>query len=243
MTEATPAPKKPNPKHADADVVDAEVVEVETAHASPSEPVVATLEPDSAPAEPTPPAQQVVYVHAPAAPKKLGNRGIGSVLAIIAAIVFTALLALATALIGLVTTGRFAFGFLGQATFYIPTLFFLIGLVLVILVVNRANWWAYVIGSLVVGLIVYFGSIGLGLLSTGVVLLSPAEAATRFAGELRNPFIIVAALLAREVAIWTGAIVSRRGRRLKVRNAEARETWERELAEKRAEASGAPAAL
>ena len=43
-----------------------------------------------------------------------------------------------------------------------------------------------------------------------------------------------AAVVAREVAIWTGAILSRRGRKLKARNAEARAAYEREAAERRA---------
>jgi len=107
--------------------------------------------------------------------------------------------------------------------------------VLVVLVVNRANWWVHIVGSIFVGLIVYFGTIGLGLLTTGIVQNTPAEAAARFSAQLLNPFVIIAALLAREVALWTGAILSRRGRKLRVRNAEAHEAWQREVAETKAE--------
>ena len=180
-------------------------------------------------------ADRVIYVTTPAAPRKLGNRGVGSGLAIAAAVVLSALLALATAVLGVVNGAPFGFAFLASAQFYVPALFFVIGFVLVVLVVNRAAWWAHIVGSIFVGLVVYFGTIGLGLLTTGIVENTPAEAAERFRGELLNPFIIVAALLAREVALWTGAILSRRGRRLRERNAEAHAAWQREVAETKAE--------
>jgi hypothetical protein len=214
----------------DESVIEAQVVDSQT----PSEPVVATLEPEIQD-EPTAPAREVIYVTTPAAPRKLGNRGLGSGLALAAAVVFTALLALATAALAVANGGAFGFGFLAQPQFYVPALFFVIGFVLVVLIVNRAAWWAHIVGSIFVGLIVYFGTIGLGLLTTGIVQNTPAEAAERFTGELLNPFIIVAALLAREVSLWSGAILSRRGRRLRERNAEAHAAWQRELAETRAE--------
>ena len=47
--------------------------------------------------------------------------------------------------------------------------------------------------------------------------------------------MIVSALLAREVSMWVGAGIAARGRRVKERNIVARETYDRELAEKRAE--------
>ncbi len=180
-------------------------------------------------------ADRVIYVTTPAAPRKLGNRGLGAVLAIAAAVVFAALLATATAVLGVVNGAPFGFGFLTRPQFYAPALFFVIGFVLVVLVVNRAAWWAHVVGSIFVGLIVYFGTIGLGLLTTGIVQNTPAEAAARFWTGLLNPFVIVAALLAREVALWTGAILSRRGRRLRERNAEAHAAWRQEVAETKAE--------
>ena len=72
---------------------------VEEAAVSDSEPVVATDDP--AGAETTAPAEEpghrVVYVQVPTAPKKLGNRGVGALAALAAAVVFTAILALVTA--------------------------------------------------------------------------------------------------------------------------------------------------
>jgi hypothetical protein len=150
-------------------------------------------------------------------------------------VVFAALLALATAVIGLVSGGRFSFSFLSDARFYIPVLLFIIGFVLVVLVLNRAAWWAYILGSLVLAVFVYFGTVGVGLLGQGIISHTPAEAAVMYGVALRDPFVIVSALLAREVSIWVGAGIANRGRRVKLRNAEAHAAYETELAEKRAE--------
>lgn len=235
MTDPQPeATARRTKKTDDAEIVDAELVHE-------PEVVVATI--DSANVEPdvepdstaAPGEQRIIYVEAPAAPRKLGNREVGAGIAVASAVVFAAILAGLTIVFGLVNTGTAQVGFLAQAEFYIPTLFFLIGFVLLVLIANRANWWAYIVGSILIGVLVYVGTIGLGLLSTGVILDTPAEAADRLAAALRNPFIIGAAFLAREVAMWTGVLISRRGRRLKVRNAEAREAYDRELAQKRAE--------
>lgn len=242
---ATPKPKK------DEVIEDAVVVDeldtpvvVEEAAVSESEPVLAT--PDPAVADvPAADNHRVVYVQVPPEPRKLGNRGIGSLIVLASAIVFTGILAVIYALIAYANSGILTFSFLGRAEFYIPALFFLIGFVLVVLVVNRANWWAYIIGSLLVGVFVYFGAIGLTLLGTGIIQETPDAAAMRFSDALRAPFFIVAALLAREVALWTGAIISRRGRRLRARNIENREAYDRELAATRAEherATSAPSA-
>ena len=47
----------------------------------------------------------------------------------------------------------------------------------------------------------------------------------------RNPAM---RLLYWTAALWMGSVIARRGRKLKVRNAEAHESWQREVAEKRA---------
>jgi len=219
-------------------------VEVETVHASATEPVVASTDAASTqtstavtPAAVTSDAPsagpQVVYVQAPAAPKKLGNRGFGVLVALLSSLLFALLLGLSTAALEILVNGQSRFGFFGRVEFYIPVLFFLIAFVILVLLANRANWWAYILGSVFVAVAVYFGSIGLILLSSGVILNTPAEADARFSALLVNPVIIVATILAREVSLWLGSAVSRRGRKLKVRNAEARTAHDRELAEKR----------
>lgn len=241
MSDATSKRKPKTEVIEDAVVVEDDAVD--TPAGAPAETAVETVaveervEPAPVPSQP-----QVVYVQAPAAPVRKGNRGMGALIAVLSGVLFTAILALITAIAGLVTTRRFSFTFLADPQFYIPTLFFVIGFVLLVLLANRANWWAYIFGSILVGLLVYFGSIGLALLANGVIFDTPAEAGARYAAQLGNPFVLVSALLAREVSLWTGSIIARRGRRLKVRNAEAREAWEREVAEKRAEHERAAAA-
>ena len=202
---------------------------------------------ESTVAETAPPAQQVVYVQTPAPPRKKGNRGGGAAIAIASGLIFFAGLAAFTVILGVVASGRVSFAFLGLATFYIPVLLFIISFVLLVLVANRASWWAYILGSILVGLAVYFGTIGLGLLSTGVILNTQAEASARFANQLTNPFIIFAGLFAREVALWTGAIIARRGRKQKAHNAQAHQAWQSEVSDKKAEhertAAGAATAV
>lgn len=232
-------------------------VAIESVHATPTEPVVATAdpaavaipEPVAAPVpEPAPvaPGPQYVYVHAPAEPKKHGNRGIGSLIAIGSAIIYAAVFAIVVFVIRLLLANEATFTFVLQPSFYVPVLFYVIGLVLLVLILNRAGWAAYVVGSILVGVLVYFGTIGVLALGQNVVAMTPQAAGLVFGALVFDPFVIAAALVAREVSLWMGHLISRRGRRVKARNAEARDAWQRELADTRAErdraSSAAPAA-
>jgi hypothetical protein len=189
---------------------------------------------DEAPASAPQPSQpQVVYVNAPQAPTPKGNRGFGVLIAVAATIVFQVVLTVVMAIVYASLSGEASFGFLGQAAFYVPALFFFIGMVALVLILNRAGWWTYVIGSILVALFVYFGTIGTLLLGSNIILKTPDVAAELFRDGLSDPFTIAAALVAREVAIWAGAIVASRGRKVKTRNAEAKAAFESEQARKR----------
>jgi hypothetical protein len=48
-------------------------------------------------------------------------------------------------------------------------------------------------------------------------------------------------VIAREVAIWFGLAIAARGRRVRARNIQAREQYDRELAERRAQYENRPA--
>ncbi|MFM9919055.1 hypothetical protein [Lacisediminihabitans sp. H27-G8] len=215
---------------------------------SDSEPVVATSdpaaaettvterEPASVPLAATSAASmQTIYVPSPVPPRRKGNRGFGVLIALLSSVVFAALYAVAIAAIHSVEIGAFRFDFFGSLAYYTPIAFFFIGFVIVVLLANRASWWSYVLGSLLVGLVVYFGSVGTSLLVNNVFALTPNSAARLFSVALTSPFIIAAALLAREVSMWMGALISARGRKVKVRNLEARDTFDRESAERTAE--------
>ena len=177
-------------------------------------------------------APQVVYVTAPQPPRRRGNRLLGSLLSLVAALVYGLLLAgiLAVSAQILIRPGV-TVNIFGSPSFYFPVVLFFIGMVLVVLVVNRAGWWSHLIGSIVVALIVYFGTIGLILLMAGVIAKTPAEAAIDFQSGLVNPLVIIAALLAREVAIWGGAVISWRGKKVKARNVAEKDNFDREQAE------------
>lgn len=227
-------------------------------HDDESEPIVATID-ETGPVEPVAPANQVavvedarvveadepiaepapaasaphvVYVTVPAAPVKKGNRGLGSLFAVLAAGVYAVLLAIVFTIIWFSVGASSPLAVIFNATFFIPVLFFAAALVLLVLVLNRAGWWTYVIGSVVVALAVYFGAAGSLLLLNGGLLETPESAAAIFRSILGNPLVIAAALLAREVAIWAGILIAYRGRKVKARNAEARATWDREQAER-----------
>lgn len=200
-----------------------------------AEPITASSDPETKVlAETTPEAhlvQEVIVVDAPVAPKKRTNRLAGIGFAALASILFTVLFAMAVFVIGFVANGRPSISFLASPTFYWPVVLFFLSLVIVIAVVNTAGWWTYIITSVVVAAGVYFGTAAVLLVLSGVLSMSQQEANAVYFAALANPITIAAALIAREVAIWTGAVLGRRGRKVRQRNVEAREAYEREQAE------------
>ncbi len=180
-------------------------------------------------------SMQTIYVPAPVPPRKKGNRGFGVIIALLSTVIFGGIYALAIATIRAVEVGVFQFDFFGSLAFYTPAIFFFVGFVIVVLLANRASWWGYVLGSIFVALFVYFGTVGTGLLVNNVVAETPSGAARLLSTALTSPFIIAAALLAREVSMWMGAAISARGRRVKVRNVEARDAFDRESADRTTE--------
>ena len=199
---------------------------------APAEPVART-EKDPPPRPATSAASmQTVYVPAPVPPIKKGNRGFGVLIALLSTVIFAGLYALIIASIRALELGVFQFDFFGSLAFYTPAIFFFVGFVIVVLLANRASWWGYVLGSIFVALFVYFGTVATGLLVNNIVAETPSGAARLLSTALFSPFIIAAALLAREVSMWMGALISARGRRMKVRNLEARDAFDRESAER-----------
>ena len=203
-------------------------------------PAAALVGTDRSTEEAHPSNQQRAFSPPPVAPKKKGNRVFGALIALVSSVVFLIVFAIVAAIVIAVgAPGQSVVGnltaFLTSPVFYVPAIFFAAGFVLVVLLANRANWWAYIIGSLFVAAVVYFGTIGVGLLIGNVVVMTPTEAAAEFARSASNPFVIAGALVAREVAMWSGAAIAARGRRMKARNRTAREEYERAAAEHRAE--------
>jgi len=209
-----------------------------------AEPAAATATDEVVPAEPAAPGQQVVYVDAPVPPRVRSNRVVGVLLALVGTVVFAVVYAGAAAIPLAIRFSGAGFSpafsaFVQNAIFWIPVMMFALGFIVLTVILNRAGWWAHVIGSLLVALFVYFTSIGLLLLVGNVVSLTPAQANSAFGALATNPLMIAAALVAREVSIWIGLAIAARGRRVRARNIETRTAWDREQEEKRAERTGA----
>ena len=181
---------------------------------------------------------QVVYVPSPTPPRKKGNRGMGVGIALISTPIFAAVYAaLALLFVAIANNGiaaSEALGFFSAPVYWLPIIAFALFYVLLALIVNRAGWWAHVLGGFIVALLVYVTFLVASVL-TAEPLGVPAVVVQEFiAQQLTNPIGWAAAIAAREVPIWVGGLVAKRGRSVKSRNVEAREAYERELAESRA---------
>lgn len=218
--QPTPAGEVPEEIVVEADEAD-EIV-VEEAPTSESATATATLTDEKV--ESPLAGERVTYVTTPTPPRARSNRVVGSLLALVGAVVFAVLYALVGAAFIALTGSAFSFGdLITDAIFWIPVLFFTIGFVLVVVLLNRAAWWVHVLGSLLVAVITYFGSIGMLLLVTGI-----AGSSVGFAATALSPYVIAATIVAREVSIWVGLLISRRGTKVKERNRAEREAFDAE---------------
>jgi hypothetical protein len=246
VVSADPALAAPDSLSSTAPGVTAEPVVLEPVAAEPvvvepvatdtaAEPVVATPDPAAVvTAAPVVPAQQVVYVAAPRPFAAKGNRGFGILIAVLSTIIFAALYAAAGALADIINGQPADFSVITTADFWAPVALFAVGFILVVLVVNRAGWAAHVLGSLFVGLVVFFGGTG-AILLLHVSQIPSNEVGATFTRVLFSSGAIVAGLLAREVSLWMGYVIAARGRRVKARNVDARVLYDQEIAAKRAE--------
>ncbi len=182
---------------------------------------------------------QTVYVTAPNPPRPKGNRGFGILMAVVATIVFAAVYAGVSALLIMFVSSDLVAGavssFIVNPLFYVPVVAFFVLMIIWALLANRAGWWSWVIGSLVIAVVTYFASIGVLLLMVGGFGLTASAATVAFIGFAVNPLLIAGALLARESAVWFGAVVATRGRKVRERNYAAWQEFENEEARKRAE--------
>lgn len=186
---------------------------------------------------------KVVVVQAPVPPKKRGNRVVGVLLALLGAVIFAVAYAAVAALVYAIAASSITYApvysqFLSSAVFWVPVLFFAIGFILLVLILNRAGWWLHVLGSLLVAVIVYFGSIGLLMLigfggQSGV--LAGGNGSALFSAIALAPLILIATVVAREAAVWIGLAIAARGRRVKAKNAERLAQFHADLEAKKAE--------
>ena len=196
-------------------------------------------EPSAAAAQPA-----VVFVTAPQPPKKRGARGVGAVVALLSAGVFAVVYAALVSLIAILVRGvslQEVVSSLSSPAYWLPVVVFFLAYLLLVVIVNRAGWWAHVLGGFFVAVVVWISFVGAAIIDAGALGGSAAVVTAIVVQQLTNPLGFAAAIAAREVPIWVGGIVSRRGRTARARNVEARASYERELAEHRATVSGTTA--
>lgn len=178
----------------------------------------------AAPARPVP-----VYVEAPVAPRAAGNRVAGILISIPSTIVFAALLCGVTYLHGqYFGESREPLEFLGALWFWLAVAMYFLGSVLIAAIVNRAGWWAHVLGGLLIGLFAAIGATGGQLIADAQTIYSD-EVLTATLVRLFSVTSLAAFILGREIPIWFGLWGAARGRRMNARNAAAREEYEQLL--------------
>lgn len=182
-----------------------------------------------------------LYMQTPLPPEVKGNRGAGVLISLLATVAFAILYA------GVIA--------LWQAPHFPPSTFlndgllpwvlnwgfaaavvsFFVALTVLVLILGKAGWWAYVLFSLLGAAFVWVGTaVGNAVtvfLSGESVGLTPYLLAVDY-GMLFP--VIAAALVAREVMVWFGAWIGARGRKVKRQNAEAVVEYEKALAEAQA---------
>ncbi|GAB3289306.1 hypothetical protein [Pseudoclavibacter terrae] len=187
---------------------------------------------------------------APVKPKKRGNRMFAVFVALVASVVFAALYLLAFALLrtafntGLDPIGE-ASEFAITAAFTVPVTVFAAFGVLWALIVNRAGWWAYVLGGFLAAVLVaagyYFGAALQQHLADGLPITSIqlGEVLAKFRASEHLLSALVAAIAAREAFTWVGGIAAARGRRVSRANRRAKLAYEKRMAERSAETADA----
>lgn len=177
-----------------------------------------------------------LYMQTPMPPDLKGNRGAGVLIALLATVAFAAVFAgiVALLLAPQLPPSQFVGGLLSVLLAW-PTILavsaFFVGLVVVVLVVGRAGWWAYVLGGFLVAMFVWAASIaGIIIADRGVAGLTRIKL-DELADIAFLPYVLVAVLVAREVTVWFGAWIGSRGRKVTRANADALVEYEQALAE------------
>jgi len=176
------------------------------------------------------PSAKPIYVQAPTPPAHKGNRGFGILVSVIATVVFALVYGGVIGLITTLETGSVDVvgGIIRRVPFWLPIIVFFLAMVLLVAIVNRGGWWAYVLGSFFVAALTYGGYVG-GFLIEQANALTPDQAGPFVLSILLTPPAAVAFVVAREVPTWFGAWIAARGRKVRERNDEAQREYERML--------------
>jgi hypothetical protein len=148
------------------------------------------------------------------------NRRAGALIALLGGVIFTLFYALAAfGLIALRQPSEFivssTLSFLATPIFWLTAALFTGFFALLAIIVNRGPWISFVVGSFVVAVLTYGSALGAGLIAIHAWELTyDAAEAALWEGIAFSPLILVAPILAREIALWLGVWISRRGKRL-----------------------------
>ncbi|AYG02998.1 hypothetical protein [Gryllotalpicola protaetiae] len=190
--------------------------------------------------EPTPtPYAGPTYIQTPTEPKKRSNRGLGILIAVLAAVVFGAADLAATYGILVVRYGgdraaNYLESYAKGWDFWVPLAVFTAAFIALVAIVNRGRWWGYVLGSIFVAILVFGGYYGAALLTNRAWNLTPGEFRdfTHDYFQSNIPYLWVAtvvSVIALEAVIWFGAWIAFHGQSAKRKNAEARAAYEADL--------------
>lgn len=178
----------------------------------------------AAPASPSP----LGAVEPEERPRRTGNRLAGLAIALLTTAVFAALyLAALTAIRVLVDRVEgdpvaVALSLGPTAVLLAPVAAFFAGLALIVLVVDRAGWWAYVLGGFFVAVLAAAAALAGAWTAVGPAALPDDRAV--LVEFLRDPAVLAAVaaagVIGREVSVWGGALIAGRARALKRRDAE-----------------------
>ena len=164
----------------------------------------------------------------PEPPRRRGNRLAGLAIALLTTAVFAALLLVAVTAIRLLIEQvegdpvALALATAQTPVLLLPVAAFFVSLALLVLAVNRAGWWAYVLGGFFVAAVTAAAALVGTWLPVGGAALP--EDRTLLVDFLRDPAVLASVLaagvLGREVSVWGGALIAGRARGVKRRNAE-----------------------
>ena len=177
-----------------------------------------------------------VYRPLPTPPRRAGNRGMGALIALVGTVAFAVVYAGVASVIFAFTVSLSGWlstlvRFIASPAFITPVVFFAVGLILLVVIVNRARWWAYVLGGFPVAVFVYAGTIVGALLTVQGWTLSVTDQISFVTSLVMDPLPLAAGIVAREATIWAGVWLSFRGRRVTARNTAARAEHESALAD------------
>lgn len=106
--------------------------------------------------------------------------------------------------------------FLATPIYWLTVVIFTAAFALLTVILSRGAWVSFVVGSFFVGAVTYLSALGAGLIAIHAWELTFAEAKAMLWDSIAfSPLILIAPILGREIPLWLGVWISRRGKRLR----------------------------